>query len=144
QGLLLTWTLQQNPVVMADSLHLKQLWTNLISNAIKYTPAGGTVRVFLDQQEGWALGGVEDSGIGISPQELPLVFHEFYRTAEARKMGVRGTGLGLPLVKRIVEGYGGSLEVQSTVGKGSHFRFRLPIADDSRSGDPVGGQGPPP
>jgi two-component system phosphate regulon sensor histidine kinase PhoR len=136
QGLLLTLTLQQNPIVMADSLHLKQLWTNLISNAIKYTPAGGTVRVFLDQQERWAVGGVEDSGIGISPPDLPLVFHEFYRTAEARKMGVRGTGLGLPLVKRIVEGYGGSLEVQSTVGKGSLFRFRLPIADDPDSLSP--------
>ena len=143
QGLLLTLTLQQNPIVMADSLHLKQLWTNLISNAIKYTPAGGYVRIFLDRQEGWAIGRIEDSGIGISPQELPLVFHEFYRTAEARKMGVRGTGLGLPLVKRIVEGYGGSLEVQSTVGKGSLFRFQLPVAAAPLSKNPIEEQGPP-
>ena len=57
-----------------------------------------------------------------------MVFHEFYRTEEAKKTGVRGTGLGLPLVKRIVEGYGGSLEVKSTVGKGSIFRFTLPLA----------------
>ncbi|MBP1715190.1 MAG: sensor signal transduction histidine kinase, partial [Deltaproteobacteria bacterium] len=70
-----------------------------------------------------------------------LIFHEFYRAAEAKKMGVRGTGLGLPLVKRIVEGYGGSLEVQSTVGKGSIFRFRLPMAEDSGGGDPSAGQG---
>jgi len=143
QGLLLTLTLQQNPIVMADSLHLKQLWTNLISNAIKYTPGGGYVRIFLDQQEGWAIGRIEDSGIGISPQELPLVFHEFYRTAEARKMGVRGTGLGLPLVKRIVEGYGGSLEVQSTVGKGSLFRFQLPVAAAPLSKNPTEEPGPP-
>ena len=143
QGLLLTLTLQQNPIVMADSLHLKQLWANLISNAIKYTPAGGYVRIFLDQQEGWAIGRIEDSGIGISPQELPLVFHEFYRTAEARKMGVRGTGLGLPLIKRIVEGYGGSLEVQSTVGKGSLFRFQLPVAAAPLSKNPIEEQGPP-
>jgi signal transduction histidine kinase len=143
QGLLLTLTLQQNPIVMADALHLKQLWTNLISNAIKYTPGGGYVRIFLDQQEGWAIGRIEDSGIGISPQELPLIFHEFYRTAEARKMGVRGTGLGLPLVKRIVEGYGGSLEVQSTVGKGSLFRFQLPVAAAPLSKNPIEEPGPP-
>ena len=84
---------------MVNPLHMSQLWTNLISNAIKYTPAGGSVRVSLEEDEAWAIGAVEDSGIGISPQELPLIFHEFYRTAEAKKMGVRGTGLGLPLVK---------------------------------------------
>jgi signal transduction histidine kinase len=141
QELLLTWTIQQNPVVRAQAHHLKQMWTNLISNAIKYTPAGGSVRVFLDREESWAVGKIEDSGIGISPQDLPLIFHEFYRAAEARKMGVRGTGLGLPLVKRIVEGYGGLLEVQSTVGKGSIFRFRLPLAENSGGGDPSEGQG---
>ena len=74
QGLLLTLTVQQNPAVMANALHLKQLWTNLISNAIKYTPAGGSVRVFLDREEEWAVGRVEDSGIGISPQELAFDF----------------------------------------------------------------------
>ena len=139
QGLRLAWSRQQNPAVLANPQHLKQLWTNLISNAIKYTPAGGSVRIFLDQEEKWAVGWVEDSGIGISPQELPLIFHEFYRAAEVRKMGVRGTGLGLPLVKRIVEGCGGTLEVQSVLGKGSLFRFRLPTADgpDSLSPPPL-------
>lgn len=136
QGLRLTWNRQQNPAIMANAMHLKQLWTNLASNAIKYTPAGGSVRIYLDQEDKWAVGRVEDSGIGISPQELPLIFHEFYRAAEVRKMGVRGTGLGLPLVKRIVEGYGRTLEVQSAVGKGSLFRFRLPTADDSDSLSP--------
>jgi signal transduction histidine kinase len=127
-GLRLTITIQQNPTVVVNAPHMVQLWTNLISNAIKYTPKGGYVRVSLEQSEGKAIGTVEDSGIGISPQDLILIFHEFYRTAEARKMGVRGTGLGLPLVKRIVEGYGGTLEVKSTVRKGSLFRFLLPLA----------------
>jgi signal transduction histidine kinase len=89
------------------------------------------------------VGSVEDSGIGISAQELPLIFHEFYRAAEVRKMGVRGTGLGLPLVKRIVEGYGGSLEVQSAPGKGSRFRFRLPMAEEPAGREPAGAQGAP-
>ena len=136
QGLRLTWSRLHNPAIMANAQHLKQLWTNLVSNAIKYTPTGGSVRISLDREEKWAVGRVEDSGIGISPHELPLIFHEFYRAAEVRKMGVHGTGLGLPLVKRIVEGYGGSLEVQSTVGKGSLFRFRLPTADDPDSLSP--------
>jgi len=143
QGLRLTSILRQNPMVLANPLHLKQLWMNLISNAIKYTPAGGYVRIFLEREQEWAVGKVEDSGIGINPPELPLIFHEFYRTAEVRKMGVRGTGLGLPLVKRIVEGYGGSLEVQSALGKGSLFRFRLPIAEDSGSGNSTIGKGAP-
>lgn len=143
QGLRLTSILRQNPMVLANPLHLKQLWMNLISNAIKYTPAGGYVRIFLEREQEWAVGKVEDSGIGINPPELPLIFHEFYRTAEVRKMGVRGTGLGLPLVKRIVEGYGGSLEVQSVLGKGSLFRFRLPIAEDSGSGNSTIGKGAP-
>ncbi len=143
RGLTLTVTVQQNPSVVVNPLHMGQLWTNLISNAIKYTPAGGSVRVSLEQDEAWAIGAVEDSGIGISPQELPLIFHEFYRTEEAKKMGVRGTGLGLPLVKRIVEGYGGSLEVKSDVGQGSLFRFKLPLATAPSSKEPNGEQSTP-
>jgi signal transduction histidine kinase len=143
RGLTLTLTVRQNPFVVVNPLHMSQLWTNLISNAIKYTPAGGSVQVSLEQDEAWAVGAIKDSGIGISPQELPLIFHEFYRTAEAKNMGVRGTGLGLPLVKRIVEGYGGSLEVKSDVGKGSLFRFTLPLAAAPSIKDPNGEQGTP-
>jgi signal transduction histidine kinase len=143
RGLTLTLTISQNPLVVMNPLHMGQLWTNLISNAIKYTPAGGSVQVSLEQDEAWAVGAVEDSGIGINPQELSLIFHEFYRTAEAKNMGVRGTGLGLPLVKRIVEGYGGSLEVKSEIGKGSLFRFTLPLAVTSSTEAPNGEQGTP-
>jgi signal transduction histidine kinase len=112
---------------MVNTLHMTHLWNNVISNAIKYTPPGGRVRISLEQDDTWAIGSVEDSGIGIRPDEVPLIFHEFYRTAEAKQMATRGTGLGLPLVKRIVEGYGGSVEVKSVVGEGSLFRFRLPL-----------------
>jgi len=141
--LTLTFTALQNPFVLVNPHHMGQLWTNLISNAIKYTPDGGSVKVSLGQDEAWAIGAVEDSGIGISPQELPLIFHEFYRTAEAKNIGGRGTGLGLPLVKRIVEGYGGKLEVKSEVGKGSLFRFMLPLAVPPSTKAPSGEQGTP-
>jgi len=143
RGLTLALTVQQTSSIVVNPLHMSQLWSNLISNAIKYTPAGGFVRVSLEEDETWVIGAVEDSGIGISPQELSLVFHEFYRTEEAKKTGVRGTGLGLPLVKRIVEGYGGSLEVQSEVGKGSLFRFKLPLVAAPSSTEPNGEPSPP-
>jgi signal transduction histidine kinase len=143
RGLTLSLTIRQNPIVVVNPPHMGQLWTNLISNAIKYTPAGGRVCISLEQSEEKAVGTIEDSGIGISPQDLTLIFHEFYRSAEAKKMGVRGTGLGLPLVKKIVGGYGGSLEVKSTVGKGSLFRFTLPLAAVPLTRDPLREQSTP-
>ena len=105
-------------------------------------PAGGWVRISLEKDEVWAIGSVEDSGIGMSFHEVPLIFHEFYRSPEAKKMGVRGTGLGLPLVKRIVEGYIGTVEVKSTVGEGSRFRFRLPLAKPPARQEQESGGGP--
>ncbi len=128
KGLSLTLTILHNPAVKVHPNHMTHLWTNLISNAIKYTRSGGRIRVTLDRDEAHAIGGVEDTGIGISPQDLPLIFNEFFRTVEAKKMERRGTGLGLPLVKRIVEGYGGRVEVKSALGEGSFFRFTLPLA----------------
>jgi signal transduction histidine kinase len=142
RGISLTMAVRQNPLVFVNPSHMGQLWTNLISNAIKYTPAGGRVCISLEQREEKALGTVEDSGIGIGAQELPLIFHEFYRTSEAKKMAVRGTGLGLPLVKKIVEGYGGCLEVKSAVGQGSLFRFTLPLAEAPSEWEPLGRQSP--
>lgn len=126
KGLTLTLEVRQHPLVRADLDQMGQLWTNLISNAIKYTPPGGRVRVILEEEEKWAVGMVEDTGIGIAPEDKTRIFEEFYRTRQAKEMEPRGTGLGLPLVKRIVEGHGGSIEVQSALGQGSRFVFRLP------------------
>jgi signal transduction histidine kinase len=126
KGLALTLEVRQHPLVRADRDQIGQLWTNLISNAIKYTPPGGRVRVILEEEEKWAVGMVEDTGIGIAPEDKTRIFEEFYRTRQAKEMEPRGTGLGLPLVKRIVEGHGGSIEVQSALGQGSRFVFRLP------------------
>ncbi|MCX5896257.1 MAG: ATP-binding protein, partial [Proteobacteria bacterium] len=83
-------------------------------------------KVILEEADTWAAGTVEDTGIGIPPEDQFRIFMEFYRTPRAKEMDHRGAGLGLPLVKRIVEGYEGTIEVDSTPGKGSRFVFKLP------------------
>jgi signal transduction histidine kinase len=106
---------------------MEQLWTNLISNAIKYTLPGGRVTVVLEEQDGWAGGSVADTGLGMSPGEQKLIFHEFYRAPRAKEMERHGSGLGLSFVKRIVDGCGGSIELHSEPGNGSRFSFKLPL-----------------
>lgn len=117
------------PMVKANPEQMHQVWSNLISNAIKYTGASGSVRVTVEEREGFAIGTVEDTGIGIAPDEQDRVFLEFYRSPQAKAMDVRGTGLGLALVKRIIDGYGGTVAVESAINRGSRFRFRLPVAN---------------
>ncbi len=126
----LAWRLEihARPMVLAEPDQMAQVWSNLISNAVKYTPAGGWVRVLLEERDGWAVGVVEDTGIGIAPQDQERIFEEFYRTPQAKEVAPRGTGLGLPLVKQILEGHGGSIAVESEVGRGSRFIFRLPAS----------------
>jgi signal transduction histidine kinase len=119
--------IRQCPWVKAQPDQMSQLWTNLISNAIKYTYPGGRVRITLEEQEGWAVGTVEDTGIGIAVEDQDKIFDEFHRTSQAKEMEPRGTGLGLPLVKRIAQGHGGTIKVHSVLGEGSRFVFRLPI-----------------
>ena len=114
------------PPVRANPEHIKQLWTNLISNAIKYTEPGGIVVVSLTQNPKYVVGTVRDTGIGMSPEQLTHIFDEFYRTEEAKAMERQGTGLGLSIVKRIVEMYNGRIWVESEKGKGSKFTFALP------------------
>ena len=143
KGVEMTLTVRENPKVEAHPVHLGQVWTNLISNAIKYTPPGGKIQVTLEQGPACAIGTVADTGIGIGAHDLPLIFNNFFRTAEAKKMEPRGTGLGLTLVKRIVEGYGGRVEVESFPGKGSLFRFKLPLAPFPLSQAAAGGKGIP-
>lgn len=115
------------PTISADPKHIKQLWSNLVSNAIRYTPEGGAVSVTMEVRDGQIVTSVSDTGIGISPEELPHIFEEFYRTKAAKTHSEMGTGLGLSLVKRIIETYLGHIDIQSTVGKGSTFIVTLPV-----------------
>lgn len=126
KGLQFSMEIKNRPLVATNPMLMDQLWTNLISNAIKYTLPGGMVTIVLKEQDGWAIGSIEDTGIGLSPQELELIFHEFYRAPRAKEMERHGSGLGLSFVKRIIEGYQGTLDVTSEVGKGSRFIFKLP------------------
>ncbi|MCJ7569871.1 MAG: response regulator [Anaerolineales bacterium] len=128
EGLRLDVNILKRPRLEAVPEQMEQLWTNLISNAIKYTPVGGEVAITLDEDKGVAIGTVEDTGIGISPDHQAQIFEEFFRTPQAKDHNHLGTGLGLSLAKRIVEGHGGSIELESDLGNGSRFCFRLPLS----------------
>jgi len=114
--------------VLADAGQMKSVWTNLISNAIKYTEPGGIIVVSLKEEGDWVVGTVRDTGIGIAAEDLPRVFDEFFRAEQAKALVQRGTGVGLAIVKRIIESYGGTVHAESELGKGSRFSFRLPKA----------------
>jgi signal transduction histidine kinase len=114
------------PPVIADADHIKQIWTNLVSNAIKYTPDKGQVHVTLKAEGDMLRGSVSDTGIGMSPAEQKHVFENFYRTEAAKAMSHHGTGLGLSIVQGIMQHYGGRIWVESEVGRGSTFTFELP------------------
>ena len=101
---------------------------NLLENAVRHTPAGGTIDVQLKSQNGHVLVEVIDSGEGIPKRELPRVFERFYRVDTARARATGGTGLGLAIVRHVVERHGGSVQVESELGQGSTFRLRLPQA----------------
>jgi signal transduction histidine kinase len=116
------------PQVLASTEHVKQVWTNLVSNAIKYTPEKGQVTVTLQPAGDMVRGTVRDTGIGIAPDEQAHVFETFYRTEAAKAMSHQGTGLGLSIVAGIMGRYGGRIWVESTVGQGSTFSFELPQA----------------
>jgi len=113
------------PRVMADQGRLEQVVVNLLENAIKYTPAGGTIRLFTEDEEGFIKVSVADTGIGIPFKDLPRIFERFYRVDEARTREQGGTGLGLAIVKHIVQLQGGNVSVTSEPGKGSVFSFTL-------------------
>jgi two-component system sensor histidine kinase/response regulator len=118
--------IMDHPVLAANRDHLKQIWTNLISNAIKYTPEGGRVAVTLQAGNDKVVGVVEDNGMGIAPEDMSNLFQEFFRTDEAKASGAIGTGLGLSIVKQIVDAYGGEIKVTSRPGQGTRFTFVLP------------------
>ena len=141
KGLMMTFTaasLQTNcqlqiqlagdlPPVYVDCDRLKQILINLLSNAIKYTPNGTvTIRAGESGKSVWVA--VSDTGVGIAPEDLPKVFERFWRADASRDASTGGSGIGLAITKRLVELHGGKIEVESTPGLGSVFRFTLPIA----------------
>lgn len=112
--------------ILADHADLERALVNLVGNAINYTPADNSVTVCTRQQDREVVIEVIDTGIGISDADLTHIFDRFYRSAEAQTMSKKGSGLGLSIVKRIIEMHKGRVEVESVPGKGSTFRVRLP------------------
>jgi signal transduction histidine kinase len=112
------------PVLAADPSALDELFSNLLDNAVRYTPPGGKVTVEVKAAANGTMIVVRDTGPGISPEDLERIFEPFYR-GQAQK-SIPGTGLGLPIAKRIAEGHGGTLEVQTVLGEGTAFRVYLP------------------
>jgi two-component system phosphate regulon sensor histidine kinase PhoR len=111
--------------VHADWQRITQVVTNLLSNAINYTPEEGEVRITFDVSKKSITTEVRDTGEGIPPQHLNRIFERFYRVDKSRSRGKGGTGLGLAIVKHILDGHGTRAEVESTLGKGSVFSFKL-------------------
>jgi signal transduction histidine kinase len=106
---------------------LCRIFDNLIGNAVKYTPAGGTVTVRGVERMGNVVITVADTGIGIPAEDLPKLWEEFYRASNARGSSIPGTGLGLSIVKRLVEAMGGTVGVRSEEGVGTTFKVTLPV-----------------
>jgi two-component system, NtrC family, sensor histidine kinase GlrK len=117
---------QAVPRVNADPEKVVTVLNNLLSNAVKFTPTGGNITVTLSPCEDGARIAVKDSGIGIDPEDVPRLFTKFFQARNVTQINVKGTGVGLALVKAIVDGHGGKVFAASVVGQGSTFTVELP------------------
>lgn len=125
---------QEMPLVIGDGDRLAQVFTNLVDNAIKFTPPGGTVTVASHSSDGGVLVSVSDSGSGIAPEDQSRIFERFYQVDKSRRGGAgRGVGLGLSIARQIMLAHGGQIWVESQPGQGSRFMVKIPFArpDDS-------------
>lgn len=118
------------PAVQVDSARIGQVLRNLLENAITHTPAGGEVRITASAANGEIEVKVADTGVGIAPDHLPHIFDRFYRADASRARSTGGAGLGLAIVRQLVELHGGRVWAESTPGEGATFFFTLPYADD--------------
>jgi signal transduction histidine kinase len=117
-------------VIAADERKVLQVLFNLLTNAAKFTPDGGRIDVRAELVDGEVRVSVRDTGVGIAPEDLGRIFEEFSQAGGIARE-IEGTGLGLPLARRMVELHGGRLTVESVVGAGSTFTFALPLAVDA-------------
>ncbi|MBG9541713.1 alkaline phosphatase [Cytobacillus firmus] len=125
--IVLEYKREDKPVYIEGDVHrLKQVFINIISNAISYTPNQGVVHISLANTGSTVLTEIRDTGIGIEAREIPRIFERFYRVDKARSRNSGGTGLGLAIVKHLVEAHKGTISVKSEVGKGTSFIIELP------------------
>jgi heavy metal sensor kinase len=117
----------QDAIVKGDGVRLRELFMNLLNNAVRYTPAPGTVSVSLRREGQMAVVAIKDTGVGIPPEDIPFIFERFYRVDKSRSRADGGTGLGLAISWHIAEAHGGKIEVESQVGSGSTFSVWLPL-----------------
>ncbi len=131
------------PVVCADEGRLSQIISNLLGNAVKYTPEKGHIQIRAEVHGQYVQIAVQDNGIGIAPEDQAQVFTRFYRVRTPVTDYVDGTGLGLAIVKSLVEAHGGQIGLESRLGEGSTFSFTLPLAQDCSMSDIVQGETEP-
>ena len=117
------------PPVNIDWQRVNQVLHNILENAVAHTPSGGTISVAVSEKGRWVEISVSDTGKGIPAEDLPHIFERFYRVDKSRARATGGSGLGLTIAKRLVEAHGGTIAVDSTLGKGSRFSFTLPIGE---------------
>jgi signal transduction histidine kinase len=133
-GVELTLDMAELPLVSADASRVAQVLDNLLSNSIKFTPPGGRIDLRVHREGHQVAIEVQDTGTGISPEELEHVFDRFFRAAEALSNHIQGVGLGLAITKVIVESHGGTISLHSEEGKGTLVRLLLPMGDLSTNG----------
>jgi two-component system phosphate regulon sensor histidine kinase PhoR len=139
KGLVLSYTGPETFDIEANGSQMTQVALNLVENALNYTPSG-RVRVLLEPDEENITVSIEDTGLGISSDQLPRIFERFYRVDKGRSRATGGTGLGLSIVKHIVEAHGGNVRVESELHKGSTFIVRLPIGNVRHESDHISHQ----
>ena len=119
------------PAVSGATIHLRRVLDNLINNALKFTPAGGSISVCVQSNAQHVVLQVKDTGIGIAPDQQERIFDRFYQVGSFSKRQYGGVGLGLALVKEIAEAHGGTVTVESRENEGSTFTVTLPVLGDS-------------
>ncbi len=123
------YVIEDIPKVRADKDRMEQVIINLISNAIKYTPDNGKISVYVGNNSNEVYANVKDTGIGIPEEDLPRIFERFYRVDKARSREAGGTGLGLSIAREITQAHGGTMLINSEVGKGTEVTVKLPVAE---------------
>lgn len=126
-GISLTHSYHNLKQVQADPKNIEEIFNNLVSNAINYSPEGGRVNITAQSFGEYMAIKIEDTGVGIPPEELPKIFDKFYRVKHPKTRQVIGTGLGLAIVKGVVEAHHGAIDVESVIDKGTTFRILLPV-----------------